>query len=152
LQNLTQLSLHSRSHKTGQYPRKTSSLWAGVENPKEIAIRYAKLARSKCPSLQYIQIGVRAWQITAPHGFLHNETEEDIFDQVQLRQLEREEILAIELFAMDSFTTQSGLTGPEYPEEETTEEEEMRLNRLFERIDQAIAEGRDPRDLISGLE
>jgi hypothetical protein len=102
--------------------------------------------------LQYIQIGVWAWQITGPRGFLHNETEEGTFDQVELRQLEREEILAIELFAMDSFTTQSGLTGPEYPHEEMTEEEDMRLDRLFERIEQAIAEGRDPRELISGLE
>jgi hypothetical protein len=102
--------------------------------------------------LQYIQISAWTWHITAPHGFLHRQTEEDIFDQIHLRQLEREEVLGIELFAMDSFTTQSGLTGPEYPEDETTEEEEMRLNRLFERIDQAIAEGRDPRELISGLE
>jgi hypothetical protein len=102
--------------------------------------------------LQYIQISAWTWQITTPHDFSHDETEQNIFDQIHLRQLEREEVLDIELFAMDSFTTQSGLTGPEYPEEETTEEEEMRLNRLFERIDQAIAEGRDPRELILGLE
>jgi len=152
LQNLTQLSLHSRSHKTGQYPTKASSLWPGVERPKQIAMRYAKLAKSKCPSLQYIQIHNWAWQITGPHGFSRNGTEEDILYQIELRQLERQEILAIELFAMDSFTTQSGLTGPEYPYEEKTEEEEMRLNRLFESIDQAIAEGRDPAEVVSELE
>jgi hypothetical protein len=37
----------------------------------------------------------------------------DIYDQFELRRLEFDELLSIELFAMASFVPQSGLTGPE---------------------------------------
>jgi hypothetical protein len=43
---------------------------------------------------------------------------------------------------MDTFVTQDGLTGPQHPYEEKSEEEE-RMQRMFERMEQAIAEGRD---------
>jgi len=37
----------------------------------------------------------------------------DISDQFELRRLEFDELLSIELFAMGSFVLQSGLTGPD---------------------------------------
>jgi hypothetical protein len=105
-------------------------------------MRYAKLAKSICPSLQYVQIRRWAWQVTADHELLSGETD-DVCDYIHLRQLEFEEILAIELFAMDTFVNQAGLTGPQHPYEEKSEEEEERMERMFERMEQAIAEGRD---------
>jgi hypothetical protein len=148
--NLTQLSLHGRSQNPGQYPTKASSLWPGIERPKQIAMRYAKLAKSICPSLQYVQIQRWAWQVTADHVLSSGEND-DVCDYIHLRQLEFEEILAIELFVMDTFVTQAGLTGPQHPYEENSEEEEERLGRMFERMEQGFAEGMDIATLSWGL-
>jgi hypothetical protein len=105
-------------------------------------MRYAKLAKSICPSLQYVQIQRWAWQVTVDHDLPTGEND-DVCDHIHLRQLEFKETLAIELFAMDTFVTQAGLTGPQKPYEEKSEEEEEQMDRIFERMEQAMAEGRD---------
>jgi len=143
LHRLTQLRLDSKSAHSGRFPPKDSSLWPGVDKEKDIAYRYAQLLKSKCPSLQYIKIQRWAWHVTSPLGAL--DPGADIYSQVELRQLEFEEKLAIELFAMDTFANQAGLPGPEEFHEELTEEENERLDRIFEEVQRAIQEGRPVR-------
>jgi hypothetical protein len=53
----------------------------------------------------------------------------DIYDQFELRRLEFDELLSIELFAMDSFVSQSGLTGPD---EEISDEELEHTERILQ--------------------
>lgn len=65
----------------------------------------------------------------------------DICDQFELRRLEFDELLSIELFAMDSFVSQSGLTGPD---EEISDEERERTEQILEEVELEIREGRDP--------
>jgi hypothetical protein len=66
----------------------------------------------------------------------------DIYDQFELRRLEFDELLSIELFAMDSFVSQSGLTGPdeETSDEEISDEELERMERILQ---EEVREGRD---------
>jgi len=40
---------------------------------------------------------------------------------VRMREMHQDEILSFELFGIDDFPTQSGLSGPEYPHEEPSE-------------------------------
>jgi hypothetical protein len=53
----------------------------------------------------------------------------NIYDQFELRRLEFDELLSIELFAMDSFVSQSGLTGPD---EEISDEELERSEQILQ--------------------
>jgi hypothetical protein len=61
---------------------------------------------------------------------------------VDLRELEQDEVLAIELFALDNWTHQCGLVGPEEPEEDTSEEEQMRVDEEMERHEEILRRGR----------
>lgn len=95
----------------------------------DIAFRYAMLIRSKCPSLQYIQIQDWAWQYMPKSSSTSTPgAGSDIDDQFELRRLEFDELLSIELFAMDTFVSQSGLTGPD---EEISDEEREHTEQIL---------------------
>jgi len=81
-----------------------------------------------------------AWQIMAPLAGMPVRVENCDYE-VELRELEYEEILAIDLFAMDQFVTQSGLIGPEEYHKEMSEEEEMRMERIAAAIEARMAAG-----------
>lgn len=103
-------------------------------------MRYVQLMRAKCPSLQYVQIRGHAWQIMAPLlGVDAPEAEAD--SQVVLRELEWEERMGIELFAMDTFPVLSGLPGPEEFHEEMSEEEELQMDKMLADIEARFAAG-----------
>lgn len=69
----------------------------------------------------------------------------DIYDQFELRRLEFDELLSIELFAMDSFVSQSGLTGPEEEtsDDEISDEEREHMERILQEAELEVREGRD---------
>lgn len=71
----------------------------------------------------------------------------DIYDQFELRPLEFDEVLSIELFSMASFVPQSGLPGPEeeISDEEISDEE---CERILQQVELEIREGRDPRSAV----
>jgi hypothetical protein len=102
------------------------------------------LIRSKCPSLQYIQIQDWAWQYMPKSGSTStSRAGSDIYDQFELRRLEFDEVLSIELFAMDSFVSQSGLTGPT---EEISDEEREFTEQILHELE--TREGRGPRSAV----
>ncbi|KAE9375220.1 hypothetical protein N431DRAFT_402570 [Stipitochalara longipes BDJ] len=110
LASLTQLYLHSRSWRSGQYPTKQSSLWPNVTKPKDIAYHYAQLIRSRCPRLQFIRIQYWAWRIC-----LVADASTCGEEQKELVALDIDEILSIDLFAIENFPHQAGLPGHEEP-------------------------------------
>lgn len=54
-----------------------------------------------------------AWQITVPPGVDLTDDAVDIHDVVELRRLDFDEMMVIELFAMCTWTSQSGLPSSE---------------------------------------
>ena len=66
LGHLKQLRIDRVYETLGQFPRKNSSLWAGLKSSEDIAYQYAQLIQSQCPSLEYVKIGQYAWQVI--HG------------------------------------------------------------------------------------
>lgn len=115
-------------------------------------MRYVQLMRSKCPTLQYVQIQRHAWHITAPPSGVPI-LEAYAESQVELRELEWDERMYIELFAIDTFPMQSGLPGPEEFQEEMGEDEELRIEQLLAEQEARIAAG-DPElmELIDGID
>lgn len=109
---LVQLSLDRKGG--GQYPPKEASLWPGVTRGKDIAYRYALLIHSVCPTLQYIQIYDWAWQVMVSPTALPPQVSKSVVD---LRLLEFEEVMAIEIFAIGRLSGQCGLLGLEEPAE-----------------------------------
>ncbi|KAF4626344.1 hypothetical protein G7Y89_g11813 [Cudoniella acicularis] len=64
LTRLNQLRLNTNSQQRDRFPTNAKSLWPGVvEKRKDAAARYAKLIKSLCPSIQYIQIADWTWQL-----------------------------------------------------------------------------------------
>ncbi|KUJ24634.1 uncharacterized protein LY89DRAFT_776708 [Mollisia scopiformis] len=147
LKLLTELRIDPKSARGGRYPRETASLWAGVERDVDIAKRYVQLARSLCPSLQYAQIRDWAWQITVPPTVVLGEGE-DIYHQIELRELGFDEKTSIELFSYHNFTNQSGLLGLDDYHEPLSEEESRKMDLQMEEIDAALREGRAVRRLF----
>lgn len=100
--------------------------------------------RSKCPSLQYVQVQSWAWQIISPlPGVPAQEAD------VELRELEWEERTGIELFALHTFAQHSGLPGPDNYHELLSEEEELRMEMVVAELERRIAAGdHDMTDLI----
>lgn len=146
LKLLKQLRIDKRSQCSDRIPTPESSLWPGITKSRQLARCYAKLMKSLCPSLQYIQIGYAAhFEVTAP---LEMNPEIDIQEQIQLRELDFSETLAIPLFAMETFTNQSGLTGPEHYHEPISEEDEEDMDLVAKIIDQALIEHRDPQEAL----
>lgn len=82
-----------------------------MTSPFEIARRYAQLARSLCPSLQFVRVENWAWQITGSEGV--EAPGADIYNLIKLRGLRYEEVLGIELFGIHCFIDTSGLPKPE---------------------------------------
>ena len=144
LQHLTQLRLNGKSWRTGQYPSKASSLWPDVHKAKDIALRYAQLIHSMCPSLKYIRIQWWAWQIQpARSSSLDGEQQAE----TGFRELDHDETWAIELFAIHTFVSQSGLPGPEEPHDGLSDEEQLQLDRLAAEIEERETAGTLPEEL-----
>ncbi|KAE9378854.1 hypothetical protein N431DRAFT_396731 [Stipitochalara longipes BDJ] len=103
---------------TDQYPTKESSLWSGVETPKEIAYHYAKLMKQVCSSLQYVRIHDWSWEFIPVRKFAPSPLE------WTLRELEFEEILCMEVMSFERFSDQqAGLPCQERPRSDKGAEE-----------------------------
>jgi hypothetical protein len=87
-----------------QYPMTVASLWRMVKKPKEIAYRYAKTMKNMCPSLQYIRIGSWTWEFIPRRN-----------GGMILRELEFEEIMALEIMSFEKFPHEAGLPSTEQP-------------------------------------
>lgn len=111
LKQLTQLRVDSKSAHGGRNITSASKMFPGIGRPIEISKRYAQLARYMCSSLQFIRVERWAWQVMIPPGSL--EGLRDIWNVIELRRLEYQEMQAIELFSLDNFVNQCGLLGPE---------------------------------------
>jgi hypothetical protein len=125
LRRLTHLRLDGKSYRGGQYPTKASSLWPGVEGSRDIAYHYGILIHSKCPSLKYIKIQAYAWEVAY----------QNLKSTIALRLLDQDEIASIDLFALQSFCSESGLPATERPSTPISDEE---LNETEERFSEKI--------------
>ena len=101
--------------------------------------------RSECPSLQYVQVESWAWQITSPMpGVPAREA------HVELRELEWEERMGIELFALASAPQSAG---PDNYYEELSEEAELRMDRRLAELERRFAAGdHNMTDLIEAVQ
>jgi hypothetical protein len=133
LRRLTHLRLDGKSHRGGQYPTKASSLWPGVESSRDIAYHYGILIHSKCPSLKYIKIQDYAWEVD--YQILKSTIDDIPIEWVALRPLDQDEIASIDLFALQSFCSESGLPATERPSTPISDEE---LNETEERFSEKI--------------
>lgn len=142
LRSLTQLRMDSKSHQSGQYPTKASSLWPDTYRPKDIAYRYALLIQERCPSLEYILIRYWAWQVIIHHD-QPSAPEGESNTVVELRELEKDEILTMELFSIEQFAGQCGLSGRYTLSdlEEITEEQQNLADRIEARANEAVRAG-----------
>jgi hypothetical protein len=133
IRKLTHLRLDGKSHRGGQYPTKASSLWPGVETSQDIAYHYGMLIHSKCPTLRYIQIQQCSWQVAYKRSLA---TDGDVpTEWVELLPLDPDEVASIELFALRSFCSESGLPSTERPGSPMSDEE---LNRTYPLVEKAI--------------
>jgi hypothetical protein len=119
--HLTYLRMDKKRHQSGTYPPASIHRCSGITNPKDLAACYAKLMRSICPTLQYIQIQLWSWQITAPLPGV-SIPEEEHASQIKLRELEWVERKGIELFAIGTSAQQSWLPAAEEFHEEPYQE------------------------------
>jgi len=115
---LTYLRMDKKRHQSSTYPPASTHLCQGITNFKDLAACYAKLMRSMCPTLQYIQIQSWSWQVTAPLPGISIPGEE-YASQIELREMEWVERKGIELFAIGTSAQQSWLPSPENFYEET---------------------------------
>jgi hypothetical protein len=109
LRHLKQLRIDNIYGQLGQFPTKSTSLWTGLKSSEDIAYQYARLIQSKCPSLEYVQIGQYAWQVI--QGDFELTSGGDFNPAARLRPLGKDEISFIELFALAVDSTQGGLPG-----------------------------------------
>lgn len=116
--------MDAKSYRSGRYPSIASSKWAGIDKPKDIALKYAELLLLICPSLQYICIGYWAWQVMTAWEAVSATA------NVQLLLMDHEERMSIELFAFENFAGQAGLLGPELPHRELTEDDYMQMEEI----------------------
>lgn len=140
LKCLTHLRIADHGGENGHYPMNSSSIWLGVRKPKDIARCYAQLAKFLCPSLRYVRISEWSWELAgSPDSCL------DIYQQINARQLERSEVLAIELFAISCDDSPGCLPGlPTTTSDETYE----RMAARSTIISDSRAAGRDPRQAL----
>jgi hypothetical protein len=130
MHRLTYLRLSGRGE-IGPRPPKSASIWPGVYKTRDIASRYAQLMKTKCPSLRYVCIERRAWEITResnPAG----STGTDDLSGIELRELEYSERIAIPLFAIAHLESQSGLPMTELEflyEASSVERHNMRVSK-----------------------
>lgn len=149
MHKLTHLRMDGKSHTSRKWPPQTP-FFPTLTKPMDIARRYAKLIRSKCPWLQYIQIRDWTFQITSPlPGIRVREAAAEI--KVEIREMEWEERMGIEIFAMDSFVAASGLLGPDQFHKPMSDAEEARMDRLLAEVEARVAAGADLVDLLVPL-
>lgn len=148
LKHLAHLRLDSKSIHSGRFPPVQASIWPGIDRNVDIAKRYVQLARSLCSSLQFARVGEWAWQITVQSGADLTDAGSDIYELIELRRLDFDEMMSIELFSIHTFTNQSGLLGKETWHEEMSEEESHRMDLQMEEIEAAVREGRPVRRLF----
>lgn len=108
MSDLRQLRVEDGCYYPG-YPRAQSSLWPGINQPKQIASRYVQLMKWKCPSIQYVQIERWIWQLSTPPN-MESLSESEIYDQITLRRLDFDEMVSMDLFSYDNFPEQAGLS------------------------------------------
>jgi hypothetical protein len=119
LVHLKQLRIGRIHGDPDQFPAENSSLWAGLKSSEDIAYEYAQLIQSKCPSLEYVQIGQYAWQVI--HGDFELTSGGGYNPAARLRLLGKDEIRFIELFCLAVDSIQGGLSGLAVPVEYTTD-------------------------------
>ena len=100
--HLTQLYIMRKWVASERWANKAKSLWPDIDidKPKEIAIQYAKTMKTKCPSLQYIRMEDWAWQFIPKYRPTQTPGDDNI--ESELLELDWDEILSLELFAMDT--------------------------------------------------
>lgn len=118
---LTYLRIDKKRHQWGTYPPDLTNRFQDIAEPKDLAACYAKLMRSICPTLQYIQIQSWSWQVTAPLPGV-SIPEEEPASQIELREMEWVERKGIELFVIGTSAQQSWLPAVEEFYEETWQE------------------------------
>jgi hypothetical protein len=79
------------------------------------------LIHSKCPSLKYINIQGYAWEV--PYQILKSTVDDIPIERVALRPLDQDEVASIDLFALQSFCSESGLPATERPSTPLSDEE-----------------------------
>jgi hypothetical protein len=92
--------------------------------------------------LKFIQIQRQAWQVVK--CLRPSPTPEESYFQVELRELEPEEMLSNDLFAIENFPQQSGLSGRERPTKEMSEEEELHIEQIMAQVTEAYDAGTLP--------
>jgi hypothetical protein len=125
----------------GQFPGKSSSLWAGLKSSEDIAYQYARLIQSQCPSLEYVQIGQYAWQVI--HGDFELSGGGGYNPTARLRPLGKDEISFIELFCLAVNSIQGGLPGPVPPAEYITDADYNEAERYCKKEDKREREMQD---------
>jgi hypothetical protein len=141
LGHLKQLRIEHIYGELGQFPRKNSSLWAGLKSSEDIAYQYAQLIHSKCPSLEYVKIGQYAWQVI--HGDFKLKSGGGFNPAARFRPLDKAEISFIELFALAVDSTQGGLPGPEPPHEYISDADRNEAERYCRKEDKREREMQD---------
>lgn len=124
-----------------------SATCLGIQKEREAACLFAQYLASLCHSISYIQIESWSWQMLTPRWLrpVDPVPSIDTYSFIELRQLEYEEVLTIDVFAMQKFVPQSSLMAHEVPHEMETDEERERTNRIMEEISLAVREEREPR-------
>jgi hypothetical protein len=87
------------------------------------------------------------WQITVPQAVALR-TRGDTYSKIELRELDFDERMSIDLFALDTFTSQSGLPGIDEYHKEMSEEDSHRMDLQMEEVEAALREGRPVRRLF----
>ena len=141
LGHLRQLRIDHIHGQLGQFPRKSSSLWADLRSSEDIAYQYARLIQSKCPSLEYVQIGQYAWQVI--HGDFELTSSGGYNPTARLRPLGKDEISSIELFCLVVNCIQGGLHGPAPPAEYITDADFNEAERYCRKEDKREREMQD---------
>ncbi|KAF4628150.1 hypothetical protein G7Y89_g10000 [Cudoniella acicularis] len=104
---LTTIDSFRKAPLPGSYTVEPQALWPEIQNPKEIARKYAKLCKILCPSVQYVQIHPWAWQVSVKYEKTFSQSEKHA--EIEMHELGNDEIRAIELFSYGHNETQSGL-------------------------------------------
>lgn len=94
--------------KSGPWPKKDNSIWQDVHEPKEIALHYAQLIKSLCPSIRFVRFQEWTWQFLLQSN-ASEIVENDNRTQYMAIELEWTEVNRIPIFAKDPIDTQSGL-------------------------------------------
>lgn len=140
LKRLSHLYVMRRTWKYGRWPDKGCSLWPGVHETKEISRRYAQLIKLNCPSIQFVRFQDCAWQFIAQRD-VSKINDEDVHSKFEMLELEWEEIYNIQIFAIDSVNTLSGLLLKSLDGLPETDWDE--LDKVHNSVEAQLAQGGD---------